>query len=65
MYILALAFLMQMDSIKPIIMEKPPTGQEECFDAARKLMDEDYRIKTDEMRQAGASYICLKVTYPV
>ena len=63
MYILALAFLMQMSSQAPILMS-PPTDGDSCFSEAQKR-NQDPRLKTEEARAVGAMFVCLHVEFPV
>ena len=63
-YVLALAFLLQMETLPPVPVAPFKTA-EHCVTEAQKRNNRDESLRTKKMREKGAAFVCLKVVLPV
>jgi hypothetical protein len=62
-YVLAIAALLQLDTVKPALI-KPFASEEECVTAAQKRNSEDEDVKLPEAREKGLQYVCYRLVLP-
>jgi len=64
MYFLVIAFLLQLDTLKPVFID-PPTDHATCQAKAQSMNANDPGLRSEEGQKTGAGYVCLKMEYAV